>query len=644
MKQLLLFVLTMALSFTMVAQKTSIRPPISKMPLTRALSLQEPQGAYAPPGTTNRPAPVRKSTAGTAKVLIGSSSNLYSVTGSDQTCIDYNAAANALMHTHRGDQTTPGFGNGSDIVVAFSGDNGANWMEKYGFQYTAPDLCRYPSGVIFNPSGSTSINDLYSVVAGPITNGAWEYTYFGSRSYTDDNINQQLISSLSDNELFTTGMVVTDNGICSVGRELADGTGYLGQWTNLTLQTIRGEWNTGTLQFECSLMDVDPMPYIYMDPANLWYKTWDLYSNTCYARDGSIGYMWTCGVDARATEGSSFYPIVFKTLDGGLTWNVMDYFDFGSLQAAKDSLYDLPAHPGRVAPWFHEMDGVVDYKGNLHIFAKCTSAASVDYDSLTYGYSSEFGHVFEFEYDKDVNRWMGWCCDVIVTDDVPSESSPNTAAYNSRLQASLNPDGTRVFAIWTDTDPDTWSLEEPYLNLFPDVKVWGRDVLTNAYTDAKNLTFMDEGFGESYFMHASPHAIDGNGFTSIPVSIVDIYSNGYDPLKPVFHYYLKGVDIADADFIHVGMQEKPEATSFVSDCYPNPFAGSSKLNITLTKTENVNVAITSITGQQVYIHNHGSLSAGVHTLNIDGNGFASGVYFCNVTIGDNQYVQKIIVK
>ena len=644
MKTLLLLVLAMAITIASYAQKSTTHPPMAQMPAATVVSLQEPQDAHLLPGITHRPAPATKSTSSIVKVLIGSSLNAYSVTGAMQSVIDYDATSNVLMHTHRGDPVTPGFATGNDIVVAFSADNGTTWNEKYGYQYTAPNLCRYPSGVIFNPSGSTNIDDLYSVVAGPITNGAWEFTYFGSRTYLDGNINQQLFSTLTDNELFTEGMQVTDNGICTIDRETAEGTGYLGQWTDLKLETIRGEWNPGTLQFDGQIIQVDPQPYIYMDPVNLWYKTWDLYSNSCYSKDGSIGYMWTCGVDARATEGSSFQPIIYKTLDAGLTWNVIDYFDFGSLQAAKDSLYDMPAHAGRVAPWFKEMDGVVDFRGNLHLFAKCLSAWSVHPDSLTYYFTGDFGHFFEFEYDNNANSWMGWCCDKMITDDVASDVSPYATAWDSRLQASINPDGTKVFAIWNDTDPITWSLEEPYLNLYPDVKVWGRDLITNATTDAKSVTYNEEGFGESYFMHASGHAIDGDGVTSLPITIVDIYSNGYDPGKPIFHYYLQGVEIADADFIHLGVQPKPQAEAKVSGCYPNPFSGSTKLNVTLNNSENVNITVSSITGQLVYSHNYGKLATGLHTLTIDGSGFDSGIYFCNVTVGEQQYTHTLIVK
>jgi len=654
MKTTLLFVLALVIGFSVSAQKAPKAYQKAMKPAMKQLNVNLPTEKTVQPGTTKMPAAPSKSAVYVEKVSMGSSVNAYSVLLPTQHGLSYNPETGVIMHDHRGDHVTPGYGHGNDVNTAWSTDGGSSFIETTGFLGSTTNRCRYPSGVIYNPAGNTDPNNVYSIVAGPITNGSgWVKTFYGSTTMAGLNVDQQFYNTTANGEIIRDGMSVCDNGLVAIGtvQNLNDGNGY----TDLFGFTSVGMFNGTTNLVDWDLQTWNPEEYIYFDATNGWYRSWSSSYNMCFSKDGSIGYRWTDGIDNRATNGSSFYPIVYKTTDGGATWNVLDYFDFGQLPEIYPYLVDLSAEAGRVAPWFHETAGVVDFRGNLHLFGVCTSAVSLHPDSLTYYYPTEMGIVFDFEYINDANTWMGSFVDTLRTEGPTSGSTGNSiygtgdarVGWDMRLQATMSPDGKKVFATWTDTDdPAFWGLSET-LNMYPDLKVWGLDVPSRIHTAAKNMTYEDgagEAWGECYFEYTAPISIAGDGVTTIPVSICDIATNDYDPDLPIFHYYLKGVDISDADFIYQDAPEATKVSSVVSSIYPNPVAGVANFNVNLVKSANVMVTISSVTGQQVASTNYGKLASGINTLQLDATNFSSGIYFYTVSIDGQKYTNKFIVK
>ena len=88
---------------------------------------------------------------------------------------------------------------------------------------------------------------------------------------------------------------------------------------------------------------------------------------------------------------------------------------------------------------------------------------------------------------------------------------------------------------------------------------------------------------------------------------------------------------------------KPSA-SVVSANSPNPSGSLTNVDLTIEKTSNVSYSLTGLTGQQFVRKNMGRLSPGRQTVKIDLTGLSTGVYFLRFEVGDQQYVQKILVK
>jgi len=79
--------------------------------------------------------------------------------------------------------------------------------------------------------------------------------------------------------------------------------------------------------------------------------------------------------------------------------------------------------------------------------------------------------------------------------------------------------------------------------------------------------------------------------------------------------------------------------------FPNPINENSIINLNLVEQADVNYSIINVIGQKVIQENMGSLSAGNHTISIGNKAILSkGIYFVNVTIGEDNFIEKIVVE
>ena len=140
-------------------------------------------------------------------IRYGTSINAYGMLYQDQTTLWYDHILNALIATFRGNQkgTVLPLATGNDIVTAYSIDGGTTWTRKVAL---ADGLFhRYPSGVIHNPVGNTDINNTYSVIEGPQTDGtSWLSTYQSSVKYDGTNLDAQYFPTSVNQEVLMQGM------------------------------------------------------------------------------------------------------------------------------------------------------------------------------------------------------------------------------------------------------------------------------------------------------------------------------------------------------------------------------------------------------------------------------------------------------
>jgi hypothetical protein len=86
----------------------------------------------------------------------------------------------------------------------------------------------------------------------------------------------------------------------------------------------------------------------------------------------------------------------------------------------------------------------------------------------------------------------------------------------------------------------------------------------------------------------------------------------------------------------------PERLS-VTPNYPNPFNPVTRFTYQLPRTERVEIALFDLSGRRVRTLVRGVVSAGTHTVLIDGSGLAAGVYFYRVRAGGQAVVNKCVL-
>jgi hypothetical protein len=578
-------------------------------------------------------------------IRYGTSINAYGMIYQDQTTLWYDHILNALIATFRGNQkgTVMPLATGNDIVTAYSIDGGTTWTRKVAL---ADGLFhRYPSGVIHNPVGNTDINNTYSVIEGPQTDGvSWLATYQSSVKYDGTNLDAQYFPTSVNQEVLMQGMTATEDGLVHFC-----GDNYVSDYSSSTIMTRNGTYNaSNTIDWTNVEINLDDVIARKTDGSLISFFG---DAHMAWNNDGSVGYVYVRGSDIRPDDKPSWVPILFKTVDGGATWTQVDYFDFSTLTEITDWILPVGSDPTIYRPMFDESDITVDAWGKPHIFATIRGAASANIDSLTYIWTVKYNskdHAADnnyFEVWQDVgNQWHAQHIDTIWTDEVTATesfytSSTGNVGWDHRIQASRSYDGTKVFATWGDSDYKFWGTQK--YNLNPDLFIWGHDLVTDSIDGPFNVSYFSDIWGISFFHFAAPVAMQtAPGSYEIPIKIADIFSTGKNADEPAYHIYVQGVTF---DF-PVGINDKQPTNTRVSACYPNPSSGTTSFDVTVDKNSVVNLSITNVAGQKVASYDYGVVQTGKNRLTIDYSNLSSGVYFCIVTVGDQKFNNKMIVK
>jgi hypothetical protein len=78
--------------------------------------------------------------------------------------------------------------------------------------------------------------------------------------------------------------------------------------------------------------------------------------------------------------------------------------------------------------------------------------------------------------------------------------------------------------------------------------------------------------------------------------------------------------------------------------YPNPFKGTTTIEVSLDKASDISLSVSNMVGQKVYESDKGSVSAGTHTYTFDGSKLQSGIYFYTIKSGNNTVTNKMIIE
>ncbi len=157
-----------------------------------------------------------------------------------------------------------------------------------------------------------------------------------------------------------------------------------------------------------------------------------------------------------------------------------------------------------------------------------------------------------------------------------------------------------------------------------------RHLITGQWGDSITVTTNGTTFQKTY-TYTLPASINGVNLDLTSVDVVAFITEGKQEI----------ITGAEAVLTTYSVDELNNTSSLTVS--PNPFSTSTNLNINLTEANNVSLKVMNVLGENVYEANQGKLTAGKHTIELNGQNFANGIYFVNLTIGNNTITKKVSV-
>lgn len=435
MRTLLLFVFALAIMGSSMGQKAGLKAvPYGRTSHPTSVSILD---NAAPNSTVINPVVLPNRPKSTSTIVLdtmwlGGSRNAYTLLIPQQRGLWYDHSTNTLVMNYRGNPGISGYMNyvyltGNDMVNSWSTDQGTTWVKKTGMLgVTGQTAYRYPSGVISNPAGNTDPNNTYAVMAGPATDGsAWISTYFASVKFDGTNPNLQTVPMSSLGELLRQDLTATEDGKLHFS-----GDGYLTDYTSSTLMIRNGTMDYGTGVIDWTIVDISLDDLIARKTDNTLISFFGD-SHMAWNNSGTVGYALVRGSDIRATDPTSWYPIIFKSTDAGETWNQIPYFDFSTLTSITDWINPVAGDASVFKPMFTDFALTVDANDMPHLFSIIRGAASQNIDSLTYiwtwngttdPYDADCNY-FELWPSADMTSWTAYHIDTVWTSEVDAAHS-----------------------------------------------------------------------------------------------------------------------------------------------------------------------------------------------------------------------------
>jgi len=562
------------------------------------------------------------------------------------------------------------------VGIFYSADHGMTWSGPVILSDVSADELRnyYLSSVLYNPTGNMVVEDAYGVYQGiaPDDPGlnVWNNQVFGSSTLGGANyFTEYFTNDEPDHDhdgYFSQFGLTQKEDFMKCFNIWAEGP-WAG-FSDLAMEDIHGTFNGTGFDWELEHSVIE-IPFNIDANEAMWPGKWtwsDLAADMVWSDDGMIGYTWMIGAHENMETG--WWPLMFKTIDGGANWDeieldffdddVQDVFSNGSDDPAEWLIFpcqDINEEFKDFAiPYFRASAGAIDAEGNLQLFADVTSHSRdfinewEYFEGIGWVYSRA-GCIFKFTVGNEL-------IDAMLVDTLMSLQAQDQLANDSlyidngwlhRLNVTKDERSEEFFATWNDTPEG----DRFVYNFEPDIKGWSYNSATGEHTDAVWFTHETTLPFEHYWYisaaeYAYYNAVDET-FT-IPmvnaVTIDDFYSNASASADPIHVQYVDGITFPAIVPINVGVDEFSATSNInVSQNLPNPATANTTIEISSETVAPVTVEVSNIIGQTVYT-THAGIINGNMSVNIDVSNFEAGVYFYTVTIGNERVSKRMMVR
>lgn len=204
-----------------------------------------------------------------------------------------------------------------------------------------------------------------------------------------------------------------------------------------------------------------------------------------------------------------------------------------------------------------------------------------------------------------------------------------------------------MFFNWTDTRDSENNAE----NVAPDLFGWSKYVGDCAgIIDMDYTICFSEGSAleeEFYFNCGSDKAyMNEDGTYTVPylqgVTALEFLINTVAHEDPITLSYVTGIEFPDLCI--TGVEEFGSANGInVSQNMPNPFTGSTTIEVSTESAALVTVEVSNIMGQNIYTVDAGIIN-GTQNIELSAKDLEAGIYLYTVRVGNESVTKKMIVE
>lgn len=556
---------------------------------------------------------------------------------------------NTISFYHRMGGALDPDGNPADLGYDISTDGGITWDTMIRNFYFGDLVGSNPHHGIYNPEGNDNPDNAFIVYNLSGANQQSSGFIHGVSSIGDTSYHtQNFDSSNAYGDYHPSAFTINSQGNVFIATPMFNEFEYLD-----SLIITKGVWNESLQDFEYSNSKIEALHEDNLSgPIDI---------KIAFGADGQTGYITTLGDNGMAEQIEGFknyYPIYWKTADGGETWTGPEFVQMDGPSGLEcivnhvltdQQIYDLfeenpPLRTEISYTTAFDHDITVDYNNDLHIAVVIGPTGSDSYSIIT-----ESGYITVMDIVR--RNYLNAYCPVEMGRLLTFRGTFGDLTEDNRVHITKNQDGDKVYVSWLDTDIED-AVDNNQPNIFCrgyDIGIWEKT--DNYGEDApSNVTLFSDGMWSSYFGTASNTTLNIGNTEFIPFVYASFENNDFT--ASVQYKYITDFSMSwpneyngyGCDCGIVGTSEQYENNTTLSQNSPNPFHNQTTFNMNLTNNSDVIMEVYSVDGKRVASNNYDNLPSGENQIIFKTNGLKSGIYFYTFDINGEKTSGKMIIK
>jgi photosystem II stability/assembly factor-like uncharacterized protein len=476
------------------------------------------------------------------------------------------------------------------------------------------------NGIYMLPSGvGYAVGNTGTIVKTTDTGNSWTPLASGTTNTLND------VYFFDDN----TGVAVGDAGL--VLRTTNGGS----NWSTIVVPSIGDRLLSVSFSGTNGIVGAESQTILYSTDSG---ASW-LVSQSGFFGGGFWGaYMLNSTTGFVSGQNSIFQPFVAKSTNGGANWSFYNFY-FQSNEGSCNDVHFFDANTGVTSgyTWLGEgaiartTDGGSNW--NTTLFSNIISLEGMDFPLVNVGYVAGWGGVgLGGVILNTTDSGISW---VVQTSEF-SELYDIAFMPNTQTGVAVGVGGvmlrTNNGGVPVELVSFTASVINNYVTLSWSTATETNNSGFNIERKNANADWEEIGF------------VPGYGTTTEPRSYA---FNDAGLNSGTYTYRLKQIDF-DGSFEYSNEVEVEIANLVdysLSQNYPNPFNPSTRIEFIIPNSEMVNVSVYNSLGQKVADLVNEELSAGQHSVDFNGQGFASGIYIVKMSAGEfSQTIKMNLLK